>query len=357
MVSRSGAPTTGVDQRRRAGRTYCFHRKLATDLRLRVSAAPQPSARRLMDTTWRTILRYALLLVAVSTTIGPRAGAQQPRADIILVNGRILTVDANDRVAQAVAIAGNRIIAVGSTAEIERTAGPNTRRVDLRGHAVTPGLLDAHAHFSGGGARSAVRRRPQLSQREEHRRRRRGDSRQGRVERERRVDSRTRLGRRQARRTPADHREGSRRSRAGQSGVPHANDGALRRREQRGASTRGSAQGHARRRPAARSIATPTARRPACSRKAAMELVRRLIPPRSARRDRGGHARLRQSVQRRGHDRAEGSRHLVATWDSTRRSRATARSPCACSRCGGRSDRSTRAQAADRRARGDDASV
>ena len=104
-----------------------------------------------MDTAWRTILTYALLLVAVSTTISPQAGAQQPRADVILVNGRILTVDANDRVAQAVAISGNRIIAVGSTADIERTAGPNTRRVDLRGRAVTPGLLDAHAHFSGGG--------------------------------------------------------------------------------------------------------------------------------------------------------------------------------------------------------------
>ena len=78
--------------------------------------------------------------------------AQQPRADLILVNGRVLTVDANDRVAQAVAVAGNRIIAVGSNADVERTAGPNTRRVDLQGHTVTPGLLDAHAHFSGGGA-------------------------------------------------------------------------------------------------------------------------------------------------------------------------------------------------------------
>ena len=104
-----------------------------------------------MNQTWRTIRSYALLLAAVSATTSPRAGAQQPRADVILVNGRILTVDANDRVAQAVAVSGNRIIAVGSTAEVERTAGPNTRRVDLKGRAVTPGLLDAHAHFSGGG--------------------------------------------------------------------------------------------------------------------------------------------------------------------------------------------------------------
>ena len=79
-------------------------------------------------------------------------GAQQPRADLILVNGRVLTVDASDRIAQAVAIAGNRIVAVGSTADVERVAAPNARRIDLRGRAVTPGLLDAHAHFSGGGA-------------------------------------------------------------------------------------------------------------------------------------------------------------------------------------------------------------
>ena len=104
-----------------------------------------------MNETRRPIRSYALLLAAVSATIGPRAGAQQPRADVILVNGRVLTVDANDRIAQAVAITGNRITAVGSTADVERTAGPNTRRIDLQGRAVTPGLLDAHAHFSGGG--------------------------------------------------------------------------------------------------------------------------------------------------------------------------------------------------------------
>jgi predicted amidohydrolase YtcJ len=96
----------------------------------------------------RTIEIRAFLFFLV---MGGAARAQQPRADLILVNGRVITVDANDRIAQAVAISGNRIVAVGSTAEIERTAGPNTRRIDLQGRAVTPGLLDAHAHFSGGG--------------------------------------------------------------------------------------------------------------------------------------------------------------------------------------------------------------
>src|SRR5688500_4385609 len=96
-------------------------------------------------------LLAAVVVVALVVVALPLS-AQQPRADLLLVNGRVLTVDASDRVAQAVGIAGNRIVAVGSTAEVERVAAPNARRIDLRGRTVTPGLLDAHAHFSGGGA-------------------------------------------------------------------------------------------------------------------------------------------------------------------------------------------------------------
>ena len=91
---------------------------------------------------------FACLLLAAGVSLG----AQQPRADLILLNGRILTVDAGDRVAQAVGIAGNRIVAVGTNAEVQRAAAPNAKRIDLAGRAVTPGLLDAHDHFSSGGA-------------------------------------------------------------------------------------------------------------------------------------------------------------------------------------------------------------
>jgi predicted amidohydrolase YtcJ len=72
-------------------------------------------------------------------------------ADRILVAGRVLTVDAQDRVAEAIAIRDGRILAVGTTAEIERLAGPGTERIDLAGRTATPGLIDAHAHFSQGG--------------------------------------------------------------------------------------------------------------------------------------------------------------------------------------------------------------
>jgi hypothetical protein len=72
-------------------------------------------------------------------------------ADRILVNGNILTVDAKDSVAEAIAIRDGRIMAVGTTTEIEALAGSGTERIDLDGHTATPGLLDSHVHFSYGG--------------------------------------------------------------------------------------------------------------------------------------------------------------------------------------------------------------
>jgi predicted amidohydrolase YtcJ len=71
-------------------------------------------------------------------------------ADIIFVNGKIITVDSTDRVAEAVAVKGDKIVAVGTNAEIERRLGRGTRRIDLAGRAMTPGLIDAHAHFAWG---------------------------------------------------------------------------------------------------------------------------------------------------------------------------------------------------------------
>lgn len=96
----------------------------------------------------------ACVLTGVALVAAGRAAteAQPVAADIVLVNGAVLTVDANDSVAEAVAIAGGRIAAVGSNAEIRSRVSPATEVIDLAGRAVTPGLLDAHAHFSSGGA-------------------------------------------------------------------------------------------------------------------------------------------------------------------------------------------------------------
>lgn len=72
-------------------------------------------------------------------------------ADTILYNGKIYTADKNFSIAQAVAIRDGRFLAVGSDAVVKVYAGPNTKMVDLKGKAVTPGLIDAHCHPIGVG--------------------------------------------------------------------------------------------------------------------------------------------------------------------------------------------------------------
>ena len=73
-------------------------------------------------------------------------------ADLLLVNGRVYTVDPARPWAEAVAISGERIVAVGSSAELRPLAGPATRVIDLRGQFVLPGFNDAHVHVDATGA-------------------------------------------------------------------------------------------------------------------------------------------------------------------------------------------------------------
>jgi predicted amidohydrolase YtcJ len=71
--------------------------------------------------------------------------AQAP--DLVLLNGKVITVDERFTLAQAVAIRGDRFVAVGTTQQISALAGPSTRRVDLHGRAVVPGFIDNHMHL------------------------------------------------------------------------------------------------------------------------------------------------------------------------------------------------------------------
>ena len=73
-------------------------------------------------------------------------------ADLVLLGGNVITVDPQDRIAQAVAVRDGKIVGVGSNSEMEGFIGSGTARVELNGRAVTPGLLDAHAHFWSSGA-------------------------------------------------------------------------------------------------------------------------------------------------------------------------------------------------------------
>ena len=75
-------------------------------------------------------------------------------ADLILERGTILTLDRRSTVAAAVAVAGDRIVAVGEAPAMASFTGAGTRRIDLRGRTVIPGLFDAHPHVDREGLKS-----------------------------------------------------------------------------------------------------------------------------------------------------------------------------------------------------------
>src|SRR5580700_6409201 len=101
------------------------------------------SRRQAMTKRKWTISFAACLLSAQALAAGPPTR--------ILVNGNVLTMDASDRMAQALAIEGDKIVAVGSDANVRRLAGPDTSIIDLGGRTVIPGLNDAHIHAIRGG--------------------------------------------------------------------------------------------------------------------------------------------------------------------------------------------------------------
>ena len=94
----------------------------------------------------------AALAVALLT----QAPIAQSPADLVLVGGKVITVDARDSVAQGIAIAAGRIVAVGDDRDVRSRIGEKTRVVELAGKTVTPGLIDTHVHFSEADALYAV---------------------------------------------------------------------------------------------------------------------------------------------------------------------------------------------------------
>ncbi len=93
------------------------------------------------------LLRPAVLLAGIFVL----ASGQAPSPDLILYNGTILTVDAAGSTAEAVAITGETIAAVGKNAAIRAIAAATTKQIDLKGRTVVPGLMDNHLHNAGGG--------------------------------------------------------------------------------------------------------------------------------------------------------------------------------------------------------------
>ena len=88
---------------------------------------------------WMTALAVVVALGGCS--------AAPLRADTILFNGKVFTANDAQPWAQALAIFGDRVVAVGDSAAIQALAGPSTRRLDLGGRTVVPGFNDAHQHI------------------------------------------------------------------------------------------------------------------------------------------------------------------------------------------------------------------
>jgi len=94
---------------------------------------------------------HVCALAILSVALGCEQKAPAPKADLVLWNGNIVTMSQKLPRAQAVAIAGNRILRVGTDTEIKPLIGEKTKVIDLEQKLVIPGLIDAHVHPFGAG--------------------------------------------------------------------------------------------------------------------------------------------------------------------------------------------------------------
>ena len=74
-------------------------------------------------------------------------------SDLVCVNGKIITVDEDESIVEAVAVKFGKIALVGSNKDIKRSIGDGTKVIDLEGKTVIPGLIDSHSHMISTGAR------------------------------------------------------------------------------------------------------------------------------------------------------------------------------------------------------------
>jgi predicted amidohydrolase YtcJ len=96
--------------------------------------------------------RLLLILFVLAFSVSCITGQDESVApDTVLINGKILTVDPEDSIAEAVAIKDGLVVAVDTNEAITNRIGPQTKVIDLNGSTATPGLIDSHCHFSGTG--------------------------------------------------------------------------------------------------------------------------------------------------------------------------------------------------------------
>jgi predicted amidohydrolase YtcJ len=112
------------------------------------------------------VLRVFVLSLLPACALSPAAFAQRPAdapasqigapADLVLLGGNIITMDADRPRAEAVAARSGRIVAVGADADVRKLIGPGTRVIELAGRTVVPGFVESHGHFVGLGESKQV---------------------------------------------------------------------------------------------------------------------------------------------------------------------------------------------------------
>ncbi len=101
---------------------------------------------------WKTILAViAALLIGIAVLIRIATRLPEPPEQQLFINGTVLTMDADNRVVEALATRGDRIEAVGTSEDIMALAEEGAEVVDLAGRTLMPGFIDAHGHFPGSG--------------------------------------------------------------------------------------------------------------------------------------------------------------------------------------------------------------
>jgi predicted amidohydrolase YtcJ len=95
--------------------------------------------------------KLTVLVLAVLAAGGFSGCAKKPAADLVLTNGKVLTLEESTPTAEALAVTGDRLVAIGTAKKIKPYIGSSTRVVDLEGQTAIPGFIDSHAHFTGVG--------------------------------------------------------------------------------------------------------------------------------------------------------------------------------------------------------------
>ncbi len=105
-----------------------------------------------MDITLDRLLTVVPVLMALAVSFVHTAASPESAVDMVLRNGKIVTLDPGQPEAQALAIKGDKIVAVGTDAEMKSRIGASTRIVDLQGRLAIPGFIESHGHLMGIGA-------------------------------------------------------------------------------------------------------------------------------------------------------------------------------------------------------------